>query len=58
MNWNSTHTGPKTALTPSDNGLGLDHDDRIQNRGEESVQPDEDQPIDISQLQPRQGLAA
>jgi hypothetical protein len=31
---------------PADHGLGLDHRDRIENRGEQSVQPDEDQPID------------
>jgi hypothetical protein len=43
---------------PPDHGLGLYDGDRIQNRGEESVQPDEDQPIDVPQPHPRSGLAA
>jgi hypothetical protein len=49
---------PKAAPMPPDHGLGLDHGDRIQNRGEASVQPDEDQPIDVPQQHPRWGLAA
>jgi hypothetical protein len=50
--------GPKAAPMPADHGFGLDHGDRIQNRGEESVQPDEDQPIDVPRPHPRPGLAA
>jgi hypothetical protein len=38
-----------------DHCFGLDHGDRIQNRREESVQPDEDQPIDVPQPHPRRG---
>jgi hypothetical protein len=43
---------------PSDYGLGLDHGDRIQNRGKHSAQPDEDQPIDVPEPRPRPSLAA
>src|ERR1035437_8822230 len=50
--------GPKAAPMPPDRGLGLDHRDRIQNGREASVQPDEDQPIDVPQPHPRSGLAA
>ncbi len=50
-------TGRKAASMPPDHGLGLDHRDRIQNRGEESVQPDEDQPTDIPEPHPREGVA-
>jgi hypothetical protein len=43
---------------PPDHSLGLDHSDRIQNRGEHSAQPDEDQPIDVMEPHPRPRLAA
>src|SRR5258708_11786947 len=46
----------KQSAQEADNGFGLDHGDRIQNRGEESVQPDKDQPIDVPQPHPRPGL--
>jgi hypothetical protein len=49
---------PKAAPVPPDHGLGLDHDDCIQNRGKASVQPDEDQPIYVPQPHPRRSLAA
>jgi hypothetical protein len=52
---------PTAAAKPEkdpDHGLGLDHRDRIQNRGEASAQPDENQPIDVPQPHPRRGLAA
>jgi hypothetical protein len=44
-----TPIGPKAASMRADHGLGLDHRDRIQNRGEQSVHPDQDQPIDVSE---------
>ena len=50
--------GPKAASMPPDNGLGLDHGDRIWNRGEKSVQPDQDQPIDVPEPHPQRGLSA
>jgi len=43
---------------PADHGLRLDHGDHIQNRGEQSGHPDEDQPVDVSQAHPRLGFAA
>ena len=49
---------PKAAPMPPDHSLGLDHSDSIQNRGEESVQPDEEQPIDVPEPHPRRKLAA
>ncbi len=49
--------GPKAAPMPPDHGLGFDHRDRIQNRGEHSVQPDEDQTIDVPEPRPRPSLA-
>jgi hypothetical protein len=48
--------GSKAAPMPPDNGFRLDHNDHIQNRGKESVQPDEDQPIDVPEPHPRPGL--
>src|ERR1039458_7481183 len=50
--------GAKAAPMPADHGLRLDHSDRIQNRGEPSVYPNEDQPVDVSQPHPRPRLAA
>src|SRR5260221_14490491 len=53
-----TPVGPKAAPMPPNNGFGLDHDDRIQNRARESGQPHEGQPIDVLEPHPRRGLAA
>src|SRR5208283_5398669 len=50
--------GPKAASMPADHGLGLDHRDRTQNRGEQSVHPNQDQPIDVPEPHPRPSLAA
>ena len=41
-----------------DQCLRLDDCDRIQNRGKQSVYPNEDQPVGVSQPHPRPGLAA
>lgn len=49
---------PKAESMPADHGLGLDHRDRIQNRGEQSVHPDQDQPIDVPEPYPRPSLPA
>jgi hypothetical protein len=32
---------------PRERGLGLDHSNRIENRGEKSVEPDQDQTIEV-----------
>jgi hypothetical protein len=45
--------GPKAAPMPRDHGLGFDHCDGIQNRGEQSEYPNEDQPVDVFQPHPR-----
>jgi hypothetical protein len=50
--------GAKTAPMPPNNSLGLDQSDRIQNRGEHSLHPDQDQPIDVLEPRPRPSLAA
>ena len=53
-----TPIGPKAAPMAPDHGLGLDHSDRIQNRGEHSAQPDKDQPIEVPEPHPRPSLEA
>jgi len=50
--------GAKAATMPADHGLRLNHGDRIQNRWEQSVEPDKDQSVDVSQPHSRPGLAA
>jgi hypothetical protein len=49
--------GSKAAPMPPDHGLGFDHRDRIENRGEQSIPPRKDQGVDVSQLRPRTSLA-
>ena len=48
----------EAAPMPPDHSLGLDHSDRIQNRGKQSAHPDEDQPIDVPEPHPRLSVAA
>jgi hypothetical protein len=50
--------GSEAPPVPANHGLGFDNRDRVQNRGEQSVQPGEDQAIDVPEPHPRLGLAA
>jgi hypothetical protein len=48
----------KAAPMPTDYGLRLDHGDRIQNRGEQWVEPAQDHSVDVPQPHSRRALAA
>src|SRR4029077_11636409 len=50
--------GAETASVPPDHGLGLDDDDRVQERWVQSIQPYQQQAIDVPQSHSRRGLAS
>src|ERR1700730_6499149 len=49
--------GAETASVPADHGLRLDDDDRVQERRVKSIQPYQQQAIDVPQSHARRGLA-
>src|SRR5271170_3510248 len=53
-----TPVDAETASVPADNGLRLDDDDRVQERWIQSIQPYQQQAIDVPQSQARRRLAA
>ena len=49
--------GAETTSVPAEHGLRLDDDDRVQERGVQSIQPYQQQAIDVPQSHALRGLA-
>jgi hypothetical protein len=49
--------GAKTASVPTDHGLRLNNDDRVQQRRVQSIKPYEQQAFEVSHSHPPRGLA-